>query len=347
MAAASSHLADVMAAVRTRILTLSPLFQNLQVEIGNPAQFHPRSEATAPLVTLFVYRIEPDNAALLATPDTAVAVRLHTLITAFCPTGENNAESAGSMEMRLLSHIMRLFLERSSVGPVRIRGALPIGPLAALVASDLMIEARQLAPDMEEINHIWTTQADTPYRTSLVYKFSFGFVTPSRPSDEGPPVLNAVLGDRTDPTPHPPGPNPVMADAPEPAAVDYGVLAVNVGTGGATVLAPTASFRAGGPDPSLRLVAVTEKSETLALRLERFDAASGVWSDASASLHLAPASLTSAARSTLAIGGTPPAATVGFDNPGAPGVLRIVASRAAAPARLKIAPVMLVMEAAP
>ena len=79
-----SHLADIMNAVRDRILTLGPFFPGLVVEIANPAQFADRADTDPPLVTLFVYRLEPDHTALLATPNSGAAIRMHTLISVTC-----------------------------------------------------------------------------------------------------------------------------------------------------------------------------------------------------------------------------------------------------------------------
>lgn len=339
----SAHIADVMAAVRTRILELAPLFDDLAVDIGNPASFHPRQDTAPPLVTLFVYRIEPDNSAMLATPSTALALRLHVLITVYAGQGETEGEIAGSYELRILSHIIRLFHEQPHVGPVRIREAVPVGALAALVTQDLMIEARQMAPDMEEINHIWTTQADAPYRTSVVYRFSFGIVTPSQPSDEGQPVLTVDLSDPDDPDPDAHGVTPVMPTlVPEPEP-EQGVLSLDVGAPGPTRLAPGVTLPVGGGAAALEVLAVTETAENLDLVLERFDQTTGTWVDETADLTLA--SVTSLARLALQGGGAITTDTVGFPDPGAAMVFRLGAVRPGDPDALVMAPVFVTFEA--
>ena len=74
MQTSASHTAQVMAAVRERIQTLNtPLFSAtpITVEIGNPAQFHPRPDGAPPLVTIWVYSIEFENTGLLVTPESA------------------------------------------------------------------------------------------------------------------------------------------------------------------------------------------------------------------------------------------------------------------------------------
>ena len=106
MLTAAAHVADAMAAVRRRIQSLNtgPFSATpIAVEIGAPATFHPRDDGATPLVTIFVYRIEFDNAAYLSTPTGAQALRLHALLTAFCAAGVDRSESAGSFELRILS----------------------------------------------------------------------------------------------------------------------------------------------------------------------------------------------------------------------------------------------------
>jgi hypothetical protein len=346
MPANSSHLEDVINAVRARIVSLDPLFGGIDVEVGNPAQFHPRADGSKPLVTIFVYRIEPDNAAMLATPDSAAAMRLHTLITVFCTEGLEEAESTGSLELRILSHIIRLFHENNKLGPVRIREAAPIGPIAALVTSDLTVEAQQMAPDMEEINHIWTTQADAPYRTSVVYKFSFGIITPSQPSDVGPPVLTTNFGDPDHPEFDDIGVTPFLADLVEeeiPPAL--GVLTINIGSAASPQFVPAIAVEEDTGPINFNLVAVTETAENLDLTLERFDQQSGLWVDISAQLSLN--SITSLARTVLQDGGniTNTAATI--DEQTEPQVLRIQAQRNIDPETLQISPVFITAEEAP
>ncbi len=347
MQSAASHTADVMAAVRQRIRSLNagPFAATpIAVEIGNPAQFHPR-DSDQPLVTVFVYRIELDNAAFLATPDGAQAVRLHALITAFCKSGASASESPGSFELRILTHVLRLFLEQPGFGPVRITNALPIGPAAALVAADLMITAQPRNLDIEDLNHIWTTQGDTPYRTSLAYCFSFGIITPARPADDGPPVLFPVLENPEDAGPGAIGPHPGLPPAGPAPAPEYGALVLNRGTASAPDLATEARFAAGAGDVVLPVVAIAEAAEPLALALDRWDAAGGGWRDASA--RLAPAAVTALERLALQGGAPMPASPVTLADDGTPALLRLRALRPGQPQAMQINPVLITLEAAP
>lgn len=343
-----SHTAQVMVAVRERIQTLNQtVFQatQLRVEVGNPAFFHPLSATSGPLVTIWVYRLEFDNTVMLVTPDSVQPLRLHTLITAFCPAGADPQESHGTFELRILSHIVRLFLEAPEVGPVRITNALTVGPAADLITSEFMIEARPRSLDVEDINHIWTTQGEAPYRTSLAYTFSFGFVTPSRPTDDGPPVLNVVLEDPDDLSAEAIGVRPELpADTPESAPA-LGVLALQLGTSAAPNLVPDVTFTAGAGDQVLSVVAVTEAEETLVLSLELWDGDAGSWTDATS--RLSDTALTSLVRRDL-LDGAPIAATdVTLADDATVGILRLSAERTVDPEILSLSRVTISMEAAP
>jgi hypothetical protein len=343
-----SHTAQVMVAVRERILSLNQsIFQAtpIRVEIGNPAFFHPLAESSPPLVTVWVYQLEFDNAGILPTPNTVQALRLHALITAFCQAGAAPQESHGTFELRILSHIVRLFLEEPEVGPVRITNALPVGPAASLIASEFMIEARPRTLDVEDFNNLWMTQADAPSRTSLAYSFAFGIVTPSRPTDEGPPVLNVVLEDPEDGSDAAIGVRPAMPDTAPPVAPALGVLALQMGTPAAPILMPEVTFIAGAGDQTLSVVAVTEAQENLVLALERWNGATGGWVDVTG--RLSATALTSLVRASLQDGAPVTATDVTLADDGAVALLRLSASRAADPAMLSISRVTISMEAAP
>lgn len=346
MQTSASHTAQVMTAVRERIQSLNTnLFSTtpITVEIGNPAQFHPRPEGAAPLVTVWVYSIEFENTGLLVAPDSAQALRLHTLFTAYCSAGATAQESAGTFELRILSHIIRLFMEAPEFGPIRITNALPVGPAADLITSDLMIEARPRSIDVEDTNHIWSTQGDTPQRTSVAYSISFGIVTPSRPGSEGPPVIQAFLEDPLAADPQEVGVRPEMpGPVPEPV-VALGVLALQIGTPAAPHLVPEISFTAGDGDQVLAVVAISEAEETLELTLETWDGAGGGWVDATGGLS--DTALTSIVRSSLLEGALIAPTDISLTDDGTSGLLRLSAARTVDPETLSLSRVTITMEA--
>ncbi|AML51927.1 Pvc16 family protein [Falsihalocynthiibacter arcticus] len=333
--AGAAHIAEVMNAVRQRILTLRDMFEpiTLAVEIANPAQKHPRAaDADAHLVTLFLYRIEPDHTAFLASPKNGMAVRLKVMITAYGGQMDGVLESIGTLEMRILSHIMRLFIEAPDIGPIRVPETLPIGPMAGFVTNGVAVQAQQLSLDMEEVNHIWTTQGDTPFRTSLVYSFNYALVTPLTPSDEGPPVLmtNSSATPDYDPNPAPP-------------LVNMGALAFRVTTLGQPKLLPTTTVLVGGGNIDLALLLVTESPETFDLVIEQLDTATGIWGATAGT----PAQIVSFAYEALNPAAVPAGTPVSIPNPAAAAVFKLSVRHPVDPDDYEIGPVTLVVEAAP
>src|SRR5690606_940533 len=74
------------------------------------------------------------------------------------------------------------------------------GPLPGDVLPNLadpteyFLQAVMLAPAMEEVNHIWTTQGgDLAYRLSAVYEFSLIPIEPLVPSEAAAPPRTLVL----------------------------------------------------------------------------------------------------------------------------------------------------------
>jgi hypothetical protein len=240
-------------------------------------------------------------------------------------------ESIGTLEMRILSHIMRLFLEETELGPIRVPETLPIGPMAGFVTNGVSVQAQQLSLDMEEVNHIWTTQGDTPFRTSLVYSFNYALVTPLTPSDEGPPVLTTASSATPDFVPNP-----------EPQSVQLGALAFRVLKDGNPNLVPTISVTAGAGTIDTALILVTEEPETFDLKVERLNTATGAWEDAAG----APAQIASLARDTLNPAAFPAGTAFSLANPGVAAMYKISVQHVANPDDYDISPVTLVVEVA-
>ena len=344
--AVAAHIAEVMTAVRTRIKTLESVFAQpgLDVEIGHPASF---SQPTGPqakhLVTLFVYRIEPDHAAYLASPERGMAVKLRVMINVYAVSDGNIQESAGTTELRVLSEIMRLLMDKDPIGTVKVKDTAPIGAMQPMVTQGITVEAQQLSLDMEEINHIWTTQGDTPFRTALIYSFNYGVVAPKHPSDEGPPVLRTEMAKSTGPVDdqdmgiYPDLPDPEQ-DKGEPK---LGALAFKEGAGAAAVLKPSL-VTAPAPQFLAALLLVTEETVDFEVSVERFVPASGTWQAVPpAQVGNPPAAesrtITSHRRDSLVAGQPLPAATgITITAPSDGEIYRLSVSHLADPAAFSI-----------
>lgn len=280
--AVAAHIAEVMTAVRVRIKSLDTGFTppGLDVEIGNPATFAaPGFTNPNHLVTLFLYRIEPDHSSYLSSPERGMAVKLKVLINVYGKKINSSQESAETTELRILSEIMRLFMEATTIGPIKVKDTPPVGAMLPFVTQGITVDVQQLSLDMEEINHIWTTQGDTPFRTALVYSFNYGVVAPKKPKDEGPPVLRTEMARLGGPT----GPNDmgIYPDLPDPEKdeekLKFGALAFKTGTGANVKLSPslTRSPVAGNIKPSLLLI--TEDGGNFDIVVEKLKPSEGTW----------------------------------------------------------------------
>jgi hypothetical protein len=334
----AAHIAEVMTAVRRRILEIEPLFDpvTFNVEIGNPAQFHPRTSLDSHLVTIFLYRIKQDHAAMLSTPRTGLAVQLKVLITAFGGRPSGVTESIGTVELRILSHILRLFVEQPTLGPIRAPDTPAIGTVAPFVTEGITVEAQHLELDMEEINHIWTTQGETPFRTSLSYVFKYAVVLPEMPSDEGPPVL-AVESEAI----------AEMPPIPVPEALNYGALAFRVAGAGGVELHPSLTVVSGGGGSiAARLLLVTETAEPFDLAIDLLDPSDGSWGPAPGA---GPATIGSVERTALDPSALPVGTEISFDDPnpatGAVAVVRLSVTHPTDPGDWRIGAVTLVITA--
>ena len=280
--AAAAHIAEVMVAVRARIKTLEGQFAapGLDVEIGNPAGFSaPSGNSAKHLITLFLYRIEPDHAAYLSSPERGMAVKLRVMINVYGVKSTGSGESAATTELRILSEIMRLFMEEPVFGPIKVKDTPPIGAMLPFVTQGIEVEAQQLSLDMEEINHIWTTQGETPFRTALVYSFNYGVVAPKSPKDDGPPVLRTEMARLTGPGgPDDTGVYPDLPDAElDSDDLMMGALAfrsvvdTNVELSANLTLEPAVGL------VEVPLLLVTEQGGDFAVTIEILNPASGTW----------------------------------------------------------------------
>lgn len=147
---------------------------NIQVRIGSPASAAPAQGDNEHRVNLFFYRVEPNGFGPAAAPDETWLLRLSCLVTSFGV--DEDQISAGENDLRLLGGVLSAFHERPILDPVTINGTtmrpqVVFHPLG-----------------MEEINHLWATQGDVPYRPSVAYEMALVPVLPRNPRLGGPLV---------------------------------------------------------------------------------------------------------------------------------------------------------------
>jgi len=149
--------------------------------------------ATAHCLNLFAYRVAPSGFHADAGSDETHFLRVNVLLTPF-PADIDTANE--DVDLRILGHALRV-LQSHPVLPVT---AAPL-PGAAITdppnRKDYRLESVLLAPTMEEINHIWTTQGgDLAYRLSAVYEFSLIPIEPLKPRVPALPPEAIIIDSR-------------------------------------------------------------------------------------------------------------------------------------------------------
>ncbi len=146
--------------------------------------------ATAHCLNIFAYRMAPSGFHADAGADETQFIRVNALLTPFPADLDNAADDA---DLRILGHAIRV-LQSHPVLP--ITGApLPGGAITEPAGrKDYRLQSVMLAPPMEEMNHIWTTQGgDLAYRLSAVYEFSLVPIEPLEPRIEASPPQTLVI----------------------------------------------------------------------------------------------------------------------------------------------------------
>jgi len=150
---------------------------SIRVTLGSPAEAAPKEGESEHKVNLFFYRIEPYGFDADAAPDQVGWIRLHCLITAFGVLEDQ--VSVGENDLRLLGEVIRLFHENPVLDPVQVNGE-TVG---------LQVVLQPLGAD--DINHLWSTQGDVAYRTSVAYEMAVTPVVPRR-RGVGSPLVGSV-----------------------------------------------------------------------------------------------------------------------------------------------------------
>ncbi|MCP3952320.1 MAG: DUF4255 domain-containing protein, partial [Desulfobacterales bacterium] len=135
--------------------------------IGHPGIAADTADANpgSQFVNLFFFRVEHGGYPADAGKTDPFYIRLHCLITAFgnneTGSGGTITVSAGENDLRLIGGVM----EHLHAGPI-----LEVKDLTDNTVAQLQII---LSPfDTNDINNIWSTQVDTPYRLSVAYELA-------------------------------------------------------------------------------------------------------------------------------------------------------------------------------
>ena len=157
-----------------------------QIVIGPPHEAAKQQEenvattAGMDYLCVFFYRIGYSGFPTDATSNDPLFLNAFCMITALGARSGNKAP--GDSELELIGSVLECFHRH---------------PVLRLERDGNVIAQLQILPtqlSLEDINHLWATQSQTPYRLSLGYEFALLPVPlASRPEYGGPPVQTIVL----------------------------------------------------------------------------------------------------------------------------------------------------------
>jgi hypothetical protein len=186
-APAPSTLSIISGIVRQRLLA-DPFkdASNFEVSIDTPAAASKTQQASGgkSLLNLFFYRIEPSGFYDSAGGNDRWYVRAQCLITPFSADDTvsdvhgTTTIPQGEIDLRVLGEVLRYFHENPIIVPQNDDEK---------VAAGLQIVLNALSS--QEINQIWATQGEVPYRSSLLYEFALVPITPKVIADPSLPVV--------------------------------------------------------------------------------------------------------------------------------------------------------------
>jgi Pvc16 N-terminal domain len=146
---------------------------------------------SAHCLNIFAYRVSPSGFYADAGSDDTQFLRIQALLTPF-PADDDDADD--DADIRILGHAIRV-LQCHPILPITT------APLPGTAITEpagrkkYRLQSVMLAPAMEEINHIWTTQgSDIAYRLSVVYEFALVPIEPLDPRVVADPPETMIIG---------------------------------------------------------------------------------------------------------------------------------------------------------
>lgn len=185
---APSTLSIIGGMLRRRLLA-DPLHDasNFDVSIDTPAAASKSQKDSGgkSLLNLFFYRLEPSGFYDAAGAQDRWYIRAQCLMTPFSADeaegGVNNTiVPQGEIDLRILGEVLRYFHENPIVVPLTQEEE---------IGANLQIVLNALSS--QEINQIWATQGEVPYRPSLLYEIA---LLPIEPKVRSAPPLPVTAG---------------------------------------------------------------------------------------------------------------------------------------------------------
>lgn len=161
-----------------------------QILIGHPQQSvkDVEGEVNKQFLNLFFYRVDHGAVPVDGSAEDPLLLRLYCLITALGTkeTLGSSSVSAGENDLRLIGGVMKRLHER------------PVLPLLDESAQELARLQVVMHPmSLDDLNHVWSTQGDTPYRLSVGYELALVPLPLAEFGDRSPRVGSVGLGVQT------------------------------------------------------------------------------------------------------------------------------------------------------
>ena len=178
-----SALSDAANKLRGLLLSqIDDIEEIKQLKIGHPKETFDDMDSDLNNLNLFFYDIRFDGYPADGLSDDPFYVRLYCLITAVGANNVSTAISAGENDLRLIGEVMRVLHEH---------------PILSIDRGDnVEIAQLQIIPhllDLDNLNHIWSTQGDTAYRLSVAYEMSLAPVAMAIAAEPSPLVATPQM----------------------------------------------------------------------------------------------------------------------------------------------------------
>ncbi|MCL2177858.1 MAG: DUF4255 domain-containing protein [Proteobacteria bacterium] len=178
---ALSMLAQAIRSLLSEAINRPDSNYEVEIVIGSPHEAAKQQESSAPYsdyLCVFFYRVGYSGFPADATSSDSLYLSASCMITALGGSSTNE-KTSGDSELKLMGAVAECF-HRKPVLKLRNEGG--IEPQIQIVPTQLTLD---------DINHLWATQNNTPYRLSLAYEFAV-LPIPMKARVERAPRVGAV-----------------------------------------------------------------------------------------------------------------------------------------------------------
>lgn len=184
----ASSLSLAALCLRSRLKKATNIAEN-RIVIGHPqaAAEQRESEQDEDLLNLFFYRVELDGYPTDGASDEPCYLRAHCLITALGGKSSDSSRSSGEVELQLMSAV---------IADLHAHPTITISDLSTQPLAKLQIVPASFT--LDNLNHLWATQSNVPYRLSVAYELALMPLPPAQRKEEKPRVGSIAVVVRPD-----------------------------------------------------------------------------------------------------------------------------------------------------